>query len=433
MSGVVLIRNAHLVDPSQNIDQRASILIEDGVICDIDTAGEPGTPDGATLIVADDLHAAPGLIDARVFTGEPGSEHRETIASASAAAAAGGVTGFVMMPQTDPVIDDVALVDFVRREAAENAIVRVHPSAAVTKGLAGSELSEIGLMAGAGAVMISEGRKTLRSSLLVRRAMSYARDFGVRVALETQDPDLAANGVMNEGLTATRLGLPGIPREAETIVLERDLRLAKLSGGLYHAAQVSTSSSVEALGRFKNDSPQITAGVSINHLSLNENDIGRYRTFFRMSPPLRSEDDRQAVIEGLANGTIDIIVSSHDPHDVDTKRLPFAEAAAGGIGLETLLSAALRLHHDGLVPLGRLIDALSCRPAKLFGLTGGTLKKGVAADLVLFDTGYPWIVREQSIRSRSKNTPFEGSRFSGKVMRTMVAGHTVFAHDENAE
>jgi dihydroorotase len=369
----------------------------------------------------------PGLVDARVHVGEPGAEHRETIASASEAAAAGGITSFVMMPDTDPTIDDPALVEFVQRTARDTARVNVYPAAAVTRGLQGREMSEFGLLREAGAVCFTEGRRTIASALVMRRALTYARDFGAVIAHETQDPELASSGVMNEGLFASWLGLPGIPREAEAIPLERDLMLARLTGGSYHAALVSTAMSAAAVARARNDGANVSAGVSINSLSLNENDVGEYRTFFRLSPPLRAEEDRLAVVEAVRDGTIDIIVSAHDPQDVDTKRLPFADAAAGAVGLETLLAAALRLHHDGSVPLMRLVDALSTAPARLFGLPAGTLAPGSKADLVLVDLDEPWLVREADIRSRSKNTCFEGARLQGRVLQTLVSGRTVFA------
>lgn len=430
-----IIKNAHLVDPSQGIDGKASLLIENGKVADIHLGGHLGDAelsiaDGAEIIDAKGNYVFPGLVDARVHTGEPGSEHRETIASASAAAASGGVTSFIMMPDTNPIIDEVSLVDYVRRAARDNALVNVYPSAAVTKGFEGKELTEFGLLQEAGAVMLTDGHNSFKNPLTLRRALTYARDFGMVISAETQDQDLAANGVMNEGLTATHLGLSGIPREAEIIALERDLRIAALSKGNYHAAKLSTSTSTEAMARYKNDGVKVTAGVSINSLTLNENDIGRYRTFLRLSPPLRTEDDRQAMIEALKNGTLDIIVSSHDPHDVDTKRHPFAEAASGAVGMETLLSAALRLHHNDQVPLSRIIEALSTKPANIFGLDAGTLKKGAKADLCIVDIDAPWVCREAQLKSRSKNTPFEGELFSGKVLQTLVEGNTI--HTEKA-
>lgn len=420
----LLILNAHLVDPSQNHDGPASILVSGGKVKKI-SKKELGAPKGAEVMDASGKHVFPGLVDARVYVGEPGGEHRETIASASRAAAAGGVTSFIMMPETDPVIDDVSLVDFVRRAARDDAKVRIYPSASVTKGFEGNELAEFGLLQDAGAVMLTEGKRSIRNNLTFRRALTYARDFGLVIANETIDPELSANGVMNEGLNATHLGLAGIPREAEIIALERDLRIAALTRGNYHAAKISTSDSADAVAAYKKAGHSVTCGVSINHLTLNENDIGRYRSYLRLSPPLRSEDDRQAMIEALANGTIDIIVSSHDPHDADTKRHPFAESAEGAIGLETLFSAAMRLYHNEEVPLVRLIEALSTRPAQIFGLPGGTLKPGSDADLVIADLDMPWVVHEEDIVSRSKNTPFEGERFSGKILQTIVGGRTI--------
>jgi dihydroorotase len=422
-----IFTNARIVDPSRNLDETGTVIVDKGKIQAAGAnARNQGAPEGAEIIDCAGRLIVPGLVDSRVFVGEPGAEHRETIASVSHAAAAGGVTSIIMMPDTDPVIDDPALVEFVLRTARDTALVNVHPAAAVTKALAGQEMTEFGLLRQSGAVAFTEGRRTIANPATVRRALTYARDFGAMVALETQDADLAAGGVMNEGLYASWLGLPGIPREAEIITLERDLRLARLTGGAYHAAKISTAISAEAVGRAKDDGASVTAGVSINHLALNEIDVGEYRTFFRLSPPLRAEEDRLAMVEALRDDRIDIISSSHDPQDVDTKRLPFADAATGAIGLETLLAVALRLHHNGDVPLMRLIDALSTAPARLFGLPGGTLAPGAPADLALVDPDYPWIVQEADIRSRSKNTCFEGARLQGKVLQTMVAGRTVF-------
>ncbi len=427
MSTLVFER-ARIVDPSRSLDAVGTAIVKDGLIA---AAGpealNQGRPAGAEVIDCAGKALLPGLVDMRVFIGEPGAEHRETIASASAAAAAGGVTSLLMMPDTEPAIDDVALVEFVMRTARETAAVNVLPAAAITKRLAGQEMTEFGLLREAGAVAHTDGRRTIASALVMRRALTYARDFDALIAHETEDAALAADGVMNEGLYASWLGLPGIPREAEAIPLERDLLLARLTGARYHAAKISAAVSAAAIARAKADGATVTAGVSINNLALNENDVGEYRTFFRLAPPLRAEDDRLAMIEALRNGTIDVIVSSHDPQDVDTKRLPFADAAAGAIGLETLLSVALRLHHNGDVPLLRLVEALSTAPAKLLGLRAGTLRPGLPADLVLVDLDQPWIVEETSIRSRSKNTCFEGAKLQGKVLQTLVAGRTVFS------
>lgn len=417
-----------IVDPSRGIDAVGAMIVEGNrILASGPDALNQGAPDGSERIDATGLVAIPGLVDARVYIGEPGNEHRETIASASQAAAAGGVTSLIMMPDTNPAIDDIALVEFVMRTARETAIVNIHPAAAITRRLEGAELTEFGLLAEAGAVMFTEGRRTLANARLMRRALTYARDFGMVIAHETQDRDLCGGGVMNEGLLASRLGLPGIPREAELIPLLRDLALARLTGGCYHAAKISTGMAAKAVSEAKAEGLDVTAGVSVNHLALNENDIGEYRTFFRLSPPLRAEEDRLAMVESLRSGVIDMIVSSHDPQDVDTKRLPFADAADGAIGLETLLSVALRLYHNGDLPLLRLVDALATAPARRFGLDAGTLRPGSRADIVLLDIDRPWIVREKDIVSRSKNTAFEGARLQGKVLQTLVAGRTVFA------
>lgn len=425
---VTVFHRARIVDPSRGLDEVGTVIVDGrSIVASGASALNQGTPDGATVVDCTGKTIIPGLVDGRAFIGEPGGEHRETIASAGVAAAAGGVTSIVMMPDTDPVIDDIALVEYVLKSARDTAIVNVFPSAAITKRLEGREMTEFGLLAEAGAVALTDGRHTISSALVMRRALTYARDFGLVIAHETEDRDLAAGGVMNEGLYASWLGLAGIPREAETIALERDLMLARLTRGRYHAAKISSAMSVAAVARAKANGADVTAGVAIHNLSLNENDVGAYRTFFRLSPPLRDEDDRVAMIEAIRDGTVDIIVSSHDPQDVDTKRLPFADAAVGAIGLETLLGAALRLHHNGDVPLLRLIDVLSTAPAKLFGLPGGTLKPGATADLAVVDLDDPWVVREADIRSRSKNTCFEGGRMQGKVLQTLVAGRTVFS------
>jgi len=424
----VVLKNARIVDPSRNLDETGSVIIAAGKIVAAGArAHNQGAPEAANVIDLAGNTVIPGLVDARVFVGEPGAEHRETIASASRAAAAGGITSFIMMPDTRPVIDNVALIEFILRAAKEAALVHVYPAASLTRSMAGQEITEFGLLGEAGAVAFSEGKKTIASANVMRQAMTYARDFDMPVIHETQEADLTGNGVMNAGLVASWLGLAGIPREAEVIPLERDLRLAALTGARYHAAQLSTAMSVEAMRRTKEGTAQVSAGVSINHLTLNENDIGEYRTFFRLSPPLRAEEDRAAMIAALRDGVIDIIVSSHDPQGVDTKRLPFADAEIGAVGLETLLAAALRLYHDRLVPLTRLVDALSTRPAQLFGLDAGTLKPGAKADLVIVDLNDPWVLELDMLHSRSRNSTFEKARFQGRVVTTMVAGKPVYS------
>ena len=428
MTRPLLIENARIVDPASGTDAKGAVLVENGLISDIALGAPVGLPEGAEVVNAAGLVLAPGLIDMRVFTGEPGKEYRETLQSAGEAAAAGGVTSFVMMPDTSPVVDDGALVDFLIRRAKATSKVNVLPAGAITKGLAGQEITEFGLLREAGAVCLTDGRNSIQSSALLRTVMSYAANYGMTVVHHVADKGLTGDGVMNEGLFATILGLKGIPREAETIPLARDLQLAALTGAKYHAAQISCAAAVELMTSARKRNKSVTAGVSINNLALNENDIGRYRTFFKLGTPLRSEDDRQAVIEGLRSGAIDTIHSDHDPQDTEVKRQPFAEASDGAIGLETLLAAALRLHHSGDVPLMTLLRAMTSRPAEILGLSSGRIAKGAPADLILVDLDYPWQVSERDLRSRSRNTSFEGARLAGKVMRTIVGGETVFEH-----
>jgi dihydroorotase len=430
MTRALLIENARIVDPASGTDSKGAVLVEDGFITEVALGAPVGVPEGAEVINANGLILAPGLIDMRVFTGEPGKEYRETLQSAGEAAAAGGVTSFVMMPDTAPVVDDGALVDFLIRRAKATSKVNVLPAGAITKGLAGEEMTEFGLLKEAGAVCLTDGRHSIQSTALLRTVMSYAANYGMTIMHHVSDKSLTGDGVMNEGLFATILGLKGIPREAETIPLARDLQLAALTGVKYHAAQISCAGSVELVASAKKRNTSVTSGVSINNLALNENDIGRYRSFFKLGTPLRSEDDRQAVIEGLRDGTIDTIHSDHDPQDTEVKRQPFAEASDGAIGLETLLAAALRLVHSGDVDLLTVLRAMTSRPADILGLPSGRIAKGAPADLILVDLDYPWQVSERDLRSRSRNTSFEGARLAGKVMRTIVGGQTVHTHVE---
>jgi len=418
--------NARLIDPATGLDAFGGLLIASGVIADLGMHITEGTVEGAEFLDCGGRAVAPGLIDMMVFAGEPGHEHRETLATASRAAAAGGVTTILCMPNTDPVIDDVALVDFILRRARDTALVNVHPMAAMTRDLKGEEMAEIGLLQEAGAVAFTNAKTSVANARLMRHVLAYAKDFGALVVHHLEDPTLAQDGVMNEGEVATRLGLRGIPTAAETIMLERDIRLVELTGGRYHAGQISCNASLDVIRAAKARGLPVTCGVSINHLTLNENDIGSYRTFFKMKPPLRAEADRRAMIEGLANGDIDVIVSAHDPRGAEGKRRPFAEANDGAVGLETLLGAALRLYHNGEITLHRLLDAMSSRPAELLGLGGGRLAKGAPADLVLTDLELPWTVEPEHLCSKSKNTPFDGARLEGRALVTFVAGRPVY-------
>jgi dihydroorotase len=418
--------NARLIDPATGLDAFGGLLISDGVIADLGMHITEGSVEGAESLDCGGRTIAPGLIDMMVFAGEPGHEHRETLATASRAAAAGGVTTILCMPNTEPVIDDVALVDFILRRARDTALVHVHPMAAMTRDLKGEDMAEIGLLREAGAVAFTNGKTSVAKAQLMRHVLTYAKDFNALVVHHLEDASLTQDGVMNEGEVATRLGLRGIPTEAETIVLERDIRLVELTGARYHAGQISCRASLEVIRAAKARGLPVTCGVSINHLTLNENDIGSYRTFFKMKPPLRTEDDRRAMVEGVANGDIDVIVSAHDPRGAEGKRRPFAEAADGAVGLETLLAASLRLYHNGEVTLHRLLEALSANPARLLGLGGGRLARGAPADLVLVDLEMPWTVEAEALRSKSKNTPFEGARFEGRALVTFVAGRPVY-------
>jgi dihydroorotase len=425
----ILLANGRVVDPSRNLDIVGDVLIADGVVRECKRGiGAAGVPEGTDVIDCRGRLVAPGLIDMRAFVGEPGEASRETLASASQAAAAGGVTTIICQPDTSPAIDDPATVDFVLRRARDTAIVHVHPMAAMTKGLEGKEMTEIGLLKAAGAVAFTDGAKSVTNAQVMRRALTYARDFDALIVHHTEDPDLIADGVMNEGEFAARLGLLGIPKAAETVMLERDIRLVALTQGRYHAASLTCTDSLDVLRRAKDAGLSATAAASINHLTLNENDIGPYRTFLKVAPPLRGEDDRKALVAAIASGLIDVIMSDHNPQDVETKRLPFAEAEAGAIGLETMLIAGLRLVHNGELELLTLLRALSTRPAELLGLPGGTLRAGAPADVIVADLDVPWVLDPNDLKSKCKNTPFDEARMQGRVVRTIVSGRTVYEY-----
>jgi dihydroorotase len=425
----ILLANARVVDPSRDFDGPGDVLIADGVIRDLKRGiGTAGVPEGTDVINCGGKIVAPGLIDMRAFVGEPGASHRETFASASQAAATGGITTIICQPSTSPVIDNSTTVDFVLRRARDTAIVNIHPMAALTKGMSGEEMTEFGLLKAAGAVAFTDGDKSVTNAQVMRRALTYARDFDALIVHHTEDPNLVGEGVMNEGEFAARLGLMGIPNAAEAVMLERDMRLVALTGGRYHAASLTCIDSLEILRRARDAGLEVSASVSVNHVTLNQNDIGPYRTFLKLSPPLRSEEDRLALVEAVASGLIDVIMSDHNPQDVEVKRLPFAEAASGAIGLETMLPAALRLIHNGQTDFKTLIRAMSTRPAELLGLPGGTLRPGAPADVIVIDTDTPWVLDPDDLKSQCKNTPFDEARFSGRVVRTIAGGRTVYEH-----
>jgi dihydroorotase len=423
----IALLNARLVDPVAETERRGGLLAMDGVIAGVGaTVTRDQIPDHARIVDCGGDVVSPGLVDMRAFIGEPGAEHRETIATASAAAAAGGVTSLVMRPDTNPPVDDPAVVDFILRRARDDARVRVYPSAALTKGLEGREIAEIGLLAEAGAIAFCDGEHSIVDAQTMRRAMTYARDFDALAAPVCEDRSLRGEGVMAEGLRASWLGLPGVPREAETIMLERDLRLVALTGARYHAALISNRLSLDAMARARQAGLAATCGVSINHLTLNELDVGDYRTFLKFSPPLRAEDERMALVEALKAGQIDVICSDHDPQDVETKRLPFAEAAAGAVGVETMLSASLRLVAAGHVGLPRLLRAMTARPADILRLPVGRLSLGAPADVIRFDPNEPYILDPARLHSRCRNTPFDADRLEGRVKLTLVAGRVAY-------
>ena len=419
--------NARLLDPASGLDSTGALLVENGRIADLGpNLFSDGTPSVNKIIDCKGLCLAPGLIDMRVQLREPGDEYQESIASGSHAAAAGGVTTMVCLPNTSPVIDDVSVVEFIARRASEESLVKVFCYGALTRGLVGKELTEIGLLRDAGALAFTDGIFATADALVMRRALSYARAFDALIVQHPEEPRLASNGVMNEGEIASRLGLAAIPAEAEVIIIERDIRLLELTGGRYHAAHVSTAAAVEVIRAAKDRGLNFTCDTAAHYFALNETAVGNYRTFAKVSPPLRAESDRQAVVQGLSDGTIDAIVSDHTPHDQEAKRLPFANAAFGVVGVETLLPLTLELYHNGHLSLLGALNHVTASPAKILRLKGGELARGAPADMVLFNPDTPWQISEDALHSISKNTAFDGRPVQGHVERTIVDGRTVF-------
>ncbi len=421
------ISNARLIDPKSGYDKRGDLLVEDGVIVAFgtDLFAEGLSPD-IENIDADGLILCPGLIDMRVVTGEPGAEHKETLASAGRAAAAGGVTSMVVMPQTNPVIDDISLVDFIGRRARETSPVNVYAAGALTKNLDCTDMTELGLMSEAGAVMFSNGDAPISNAGLMRRLMAYSSAFNALIAHRPVDPDLSRNAVAHESDFSARLGLTAAPAAAERIMAERDIALVELTGARYLLDLISSTETLPALRRAKSRGLDVSASVSINHLALNELDIGDYRTFAKLDPPLRGEDDRQALLKAVNDGSIDIIVSAHDPRPSGDKRRPFAEAGFGAASLEMLLPAGLTLVADGQLDLIAFLRAVTSTPADMLGLPQGVLEIGAPADLVLIDPGKPWMCNVDNLRSHSRNTPFDGRLMQGAAVVTICNGKIVF-------
>ena len=421
----LLFRGARLLDPESGLDTPGDLLVEGERIAAIGGDLSAAARD-AEVVSADELCLAPGLVDMRVQLREPGAEHMESIETAGQAAAAGGVTTMVALPNTDPPVDDVSVVEFLARRAREVKLAKIHTYAAATKGLRGRDLTEMGLLAANGALGFTDGVQAVADALVMRRVLAYARTFDLLVIQHPEEPSLARAGEVSEGETATRLGLPAITPMAEIIMIERDLRLVEITGARYHAAHVSTAHGIDAIRRAKAQGLPVTCDTAPPYFALNETAIGDYRTFAKLSPPLRSEWDRRAVVEGLHDGTVDAIASDHAPWDQDSKRLPFSSAAYGIIGLETLLPLSLELYHNGHLSLTELIRRLTCNPARILGLPVGRLAPGAPADLVLFDPNVSWRISTDDFRSKSKNAPFDGRPVKGRVRRTLVDGRTIF-------
>ena len=418
---LVSIVNARIIDPATGYDDFGTVLIQDGVI---KAFGATVHPEG-DIMDAEGHICAPGLIDMRVSTGEPGRENRETIATAAGAAAAGGITSFVIMPETDPVIDDMSLVDFITRRA-ETAPVNVYVAGALTKSLDGTTLTEIGLMSDAGAVMFSNGKAPIADAQTMRRLLAYSASFNALIANRAIEPSLSKGAVAHESDLSSRLGLTGAPSAAERIMAERDVALAELTGGRLLIDMISSSEALDVVRRAKSRDLEIACSVSINHLALNEVDIGDYRTFAKLDPPLRDEHDRLSLLEGINDGTIDVIVSNHDPRPAGEKRLPYAEASTGAIGLELLLAAGLSQVADGRLDLMAFLAAVTANPATLLGLNSGRIAEGAPADLIIFNPNAPWVCDSDKLLSRSKNTPLDGRRMTGRNLKTLIGGRVVF-------
>jgi dihydroorotase len=410
---------------ADGVDLRGDLLVRDGTIADYGPS--LGCPDGAIVVHEDNAVLCPGLIDIRVALGEPGFEYRETIASACAAASAGGITTLAALPDSEPAIDDPALVHMLITRGRETGAVTILPYGAATSGCKGEALAEIGLLREAGAVAFTDGTRAIASSGLMRLVLSYARGFGARIVQHPEDPSLARGGSATEGELAARLGLPGIPAAAEAILIARDISLARLTGGAVHFAHVSTKDALDLIRRAKEDGLAVTCDTAPPYFDLNENEIGDYRTYAKLSPPLRREDDRLAVLGGLADGTIDAIASDHQPRDADDKRLPFAQASAGGVGLATLLAVTLAHVHNGELTLNAAIALLTSRPAALMGIGTGRIAKGAAADLCLFHPDRIWKVKAGSLPGKAQNTPFDGRALEGTVLGTWKVGRRVYA------
>lgn len=417
--------NARLIDPETGTERMGSLTVEAGQI----SALEAPCPDGARSIDCAGKCLAPGIVDMGVQIGEPGAQHRESLRSAGLAAARGGVTTMILRPDTDPAIDTPEVLEYVTRRAEARTPVNIRCMAALTRGRAGREMAEIGFLLDAGAVAFTDGDRVVSDTKVLSRCMTYARGLGALIIGHPQDAGLSAGACATSGKFASLRGLPAVSPMAERMGFDRDMGLVEMTGVRYHADQITSARSLPALERAKRNGLDVTAGISIHHLTLNEFDVGDYRTFFKFTPPLRCEDDRRAMVQAVADGLIDVICSMHTPHDEESKRLPFEEAAAGAVGLETLLPAAMRLHHSDGLPLPLIWRALSFNPAQRLGLPSGRLTAGAPADLLLFDPDAPFVLDRFALLSKSKNTPFDGARMQGRVLATYVGGQAVYERE----
>lgn len=422
--------NARLLDPATGLDVKGALLTDGETVADLGAElFRSGVPRGIEVVDCHGLCLAPGLVDIRVQIREPGEEHKGTIESAGMSATAGGVTTMICLPNTKPVIADMSVVEFVARRARLTGLAKIYPYAAATKNLEGREITEMGILAEAGAVAFTDGERAIGDAQVMRRALTYAKNFELMIVQHPEEPSLGKGGGMNAGELATRLGLGGIPVMAEVIMVERDIRLVEMTGGRLHFAHVSTGAALDVIRKAKARGLPITCDTAPPYFALNETSVGDYRTFAKLSPPLRSEADRKAVVEALVDGTIDAIASDHAPHDEDSKRLPFMQAAAGGVGLETLLSVTLDLYHNGHMSLLEALAKITSAPANLMGLRAGRLEKGARADLMLFDPDTAWQVIADDLISKAKNSPFDGRPVQGVVHRTVIDGRTVFRRE----
>ncbi len=419
--------NANIIDPYNSLNETGGLIIDEngkieGVGKKVNTNNIPSRE---KVIDLKGKHIFPGLVDMRVFVGEPGFEYKENFRTLSEAALSGGVTSVVTMPNTNPVIDNVSIVDFLRRRGRDKSKINIFPTAALTVNTEGENMTEFGLLQGKGIVGFTDGIKTIQNPRIMNRIINSASDLNSLIIQHAEDAELSKDGMINDGIIATKLGLQGIPVSAELLILERDLTLLEYNNCRYHISQISSASSVEII-RKRKKKVNFSCGVSINNLSLNENDIGDFKTFLKLSPPLRTEDDRNALVQGLVDETIDVIVSDHKPEDEENKRLTFAQAETGASGIETLLPLSLELYHNGSVNLETIIKALTSSPAKILKINKGNLSIGNDADFCIVDINKPWVVRKEKLISKSKNTPIEDKKLQGKVMNTFVNGEELF-------